>query len=166
MGTRTAPESPAGSPTRATSPESPAPCTPPGKTNTTPWTAGPPKPGAYARPDNDWRIRSVPSTGLKMGSLLDGVSLLEPWVLTSERLEEQLHRELDPSHPLFGVKARAIARRADNDDVLFELSGAPHPLAVVHLTWGQIPDFPADYPVMQFYRSTEDWIENCMKVDH
>ena len=99
-------------------------------------------------------------------TILQGITLLEPWELTDAPLEDQLFRELDTSHPLYGIEAHAVARRSDNDDVLFEVIGAPHPLAVVHLTWGRIPDFPADYPVTQFYRSIEDWIENCMKTDH
>ncbi len=48
-------------------------------------------------------------------------------------LEGELARELRSDHPLFGRRARALARRTDCDDVAFEVE--PGGLCVVHLTW-------------------------------
>lgn len=50
-------------------------------------------------------------------------------------LELELARELTCSHPLHGLRCRAIARRKDQDDVLYELDAPGRPLALVHLTW-------------------------------
>lgn len=50
-------------------------------------------------------------------------------------LEEELARELTCSHPLQGLRCRAIARRADQDDVLYALDEPGLRVALVHLTW-------------------------------
>lgn len=67
-------------------------------------------------------------------------SLITPWetinrLSWAEGLEKELHKELAPTHPLFGLKAQAVATRSDNDDVLFLLPNQQ--MAVVHLTWRQ-----------------------------
>lgn len=67
--------------------------------------------------------------------------------------EAELSREIGTAHLLHGIAARAIARRADQDDVLFALSGSKHRFAVVHLTWkGHAQPDPA-WPHTQFYGS-------------
>jgi hypothetical protein len=48
-------------------------------------------------------------------------------------LERELARELPDGHVLKGVSVRAIARRFDQDDVVFRLEDGR--LCVVHLTW-------------------------------
>ncbi len=48
-------------------------------------------------------------------------------------LEGELARELRSDHPLFGRRARAVARRTDCDDVAFEVESGG--FCVVHLTW-------------------------------
>lgn len=93
---------------------------------------------------------------------------LPPWMSIPEggprTLADELKRELAPGHPLSGVTARAIARRKDNDDVLFELVSAEKPLAVVHLTWRK-EDSP-DWPYTTFYGGWDDWAQRCMLPDH
>lgn len=84
--------------------------------------------------------------------------LKEPWVRVDyEGLEKQLERELSPRHPLYGVEAKAVARRTFDDDVLFELTGHSHKLAQVHLTWGGIQTPP--WPGTEFYRTWAEWKE-------
>lgn len=63
------------------------------------------------------------------------IAWLEPWYFDHSSLELELSREVSVNHPLYGVKAVAIGRRRDNDDVLFFLLEHQPPLAVVHLTW-------------------------------
>jgi len=46
----------------------------------------------------------------------------------------EAHKEIGAEHPLAGAVLETIARRADCDDVLFEVNGGPI-VAVVHLTW-------------------------------
>lgn len=59
------------------------------------------------------------------------------------RLEAELHRELSVGHPLFGVRATALARCGHCDDTLFQLPDGT--FAVVHLTWRGSPE-PAPWP--------------------
>jgi hypothetical protein len=72
----------------------------------------------------------------------DGFAFQIPWHKEDQPLHEELRRELSGRHQLYGVTARAVARRQDNDDVLFELFGsnAPAEFAMVHLTGSSRPD--------------------------
>jgi hypothetical protein len=94
------------------------------------------------------------------------IEMLEPWHLVTEeersRLEVELNRELSFEHVLTGKTLRALARRQDCDDVLFEVDGVG--LAVVHLTWSR--ETRPDWPNTEIYGSITDWIERRMKPDH
>src|SRR4051794_32500517 len=94
------------------------------------------------------------------------IELLEPWrsVTEADRLhfEEELRRELMPGHVLAGTTVRAIARRQDCDDVLFEIIGDG--VAVVHLTWAR--ETSASWPRTERFASMADWVERRMKPDH
>ena len=95
---------------------------------------------------------------------IDDVELLEPWqrVNSAETLETELARELEPGHRLHGRHGlRALARRADRDDVLFANETLA---AVVHLTWAKESD-PA-WPSADLYPSLEAWITQRMEPDH
>lgn len=93
-------------------------------------------------------------------------SLLEPWrsITDDERraLEAELRRELGAGHPLSGMTSRALARRQDCDDVLFEVGGVG--VAVVHLTWSR--EARSDGPSAEIYHSLSEWIDRRMKPDH
>ncbi len=91
---------------------------------------------------------------------------LDPWIPVSSggALERELSTELPPTPLLTGVSLRAIARRLDNDDVLFELTGHDKPLAVVHLSYRREADPQLPWTVL--FDSWEDWVENCMEPDH
>jgi hypothetical protein len=89
---------------------------------------------------------------------------LEPWFFSLSALEIELKRELCPGHSLFQVKALAVGRRRDADDVLFLLPEHAPPLAVVHLTW-QLENNP-QWPAVEFYASIDDFIDRRMKPDH
>jgi len=82
-----------------------------------------------------------------------------PWMAVFEgdaaSLEQELAREVGPGHRLAGRTVRAIARRADQDDVLFELLDSGE-CAVVHLTWGARPEQPP-FPSTRTYPSMEAW---------
>ena len=94
------------------------------------------------------------------------IDFLEPWVALTDaqrsRFEEELRRELTPGHVLAGAAFRAIARRQDCDDVLFELVGDG--VAVVHLTWSRETD--ARWPRTERFASLAEWAERRMKPDH
>jgi hypothetical protein len=98
---------------------------------------------------------------------LANVEWLEPWTsYRSEGFEEELRKEVNSQHPLFGRRAITVGRREDCDDVLFLLPDNPDPLAVVHLTWSMKTLRDSRYPTTRFFRSLDDWIENCMNPDH
>ena len=92
------------------------------------------------------------------------VEWLDPWHRELSGLERELASEVSPQHPLFQLEAVAIARRIDNDDVLFFLPASIPSLAVVHLTWRT--ETVAEWPLTRFYSSLEDFTEHCMKADH
>ncbi len=95
---------------------------------------------------------------------IEDVALLEPWsaVNNAQGLETELARELVPGHRLHGrPNLRAVARRADCDDVLFVSDTIA---AVVHLTWAKEPD-PAS-PSTEIFSSVEDFVARRMNSDH
>jgi len=95
---------------------------------------------------------------------IEDVALLEPWtaVNNAQGLETELARELVPGHRLHGrPNLRAVARRADCDDVLFVSDTIA---AVVHLTWAKEPD-PA-HPSTEIFSSIEDFVSRRMNPDH
>jgi hypothetical protein len=89
-----------------------------------------------------------------------------PWQPVAPGLELELVKEVGTQHPLYQQKAVAVARRLDNDDVLFVLPESALPLAVVHLTWKGSPETSPEWPATKFYASVAAWVENCMKADH
>lgn len=91
---------------------------------------------------------------------------LEPWepVADGQPLEGELHREIGESHALYGHNVRAIARRGDQDDVLFELEKHTHRFALVHLTWSGQRERDARWPATTFFGTWSDWLEQ-MTVD-
>lgn len=100
-----------------------------------------------------------------MKNSLHNVTLPEGWEVTDLPLHEELHRELGESHPLHQVPARAIARRKDNDDVLFFLSEGTSPLVVVHLTWSGKKETDPRFPAFTLYSSIEDWLRGWDAVE-
>src|SRR5678815_2005737 len=65
------------------------------------------------------------------------MELKAPWYTPEDAsdLERELAAELAPGHVLAAVKVKAIARRQDQDDVLFQLLDGSARVAVVHLTY-------------------------------
>lgn len=101
-----------------------------------------------------------------MISNFEKLELLLPWEKCSPGLERELKKEVSPEHILFRVKAVSVARRIDNDDVLFYLPDYEKPFAVVHLIWSGKQDIHSDFPWTVFFSSLADWIENCLKPSH
>jgi hypothetical protein len=94
---------------------------------------------------------------------------LEPWVPVKSRearstFETELCREVGAGHLLLGLSVAAVAKREDQDDVLFMLSDGR--VAEVHLTWRGRQEVDARWPSTAIYPSAEVWIENRMKPDH
>jgi len=89
-----------------------------------------------------------------------------PWErVAPSQFVSELIKEVGPEHPFAQARTIAVGRRIDCDDVLFFLPGERPAFAVVHLTWRGAREQPG-WPSMHWYRSIEDWIENCMAPDH
>ncbi|HTX79580.1 MAG TPA: hypothetical protein VMC62_07930 [Longilinea sp.] len=91
------------------------------------------------------------------------IDWLDPWYFSTSGLESELAQEVSSGHPLYQVKALAVGRRKDNDDVLFLLPDHTPPFAVVHLTW-QHENSP-EWPYAEFFQSVGDFVEQRMKAD-
>jgi hypothetical protein len=99
------------------------------------------------------------------------IEISSPWRILApseaddaERLTAELARELTPGHPLHGLKVKAIARRIDRDDILYEVDDASSPLAMVHLTWSKGTD--PRWPKAKLFRSWEHWFNDEMRSAH
>ena len=119
---------------------------PPGPAFTSPsfWTADP---GARLSRTLVWQspsfriVRAIVHLPRSQGvGLQETVQWIEPWQpidtpSEADALRVELSRELPPAHPLSGLPIRAIARRRDDDDVLFAIEDGSGRVASVHLTW-------------------------------
>src|SRR5262245_60432115 len=87
--------------------------------------------------------------------------LPEGWVVVDSvmagKLEAELKRELPAGHRLAGHQLRAIARRADRDDVLFEPVGVGASVYWVHLTWS-VENNP-EWPWTEVYDGIDDFCD-------
>jgi hypothetical protein len=96
------------------------------------------------------------------------ITLLDPWTAVapgaSEALEKELRRELSPGHILHGLSLRAVARRTDRDDVVFEARGSGE-CAAVHLTWTGRTERPP-FPTTRRFASLDAWASTAMAADH
>lgn len=94
----------------------------------------------------------------RLSSDSDDMDLAEPWRSTEPDeaivLERELAIEIGPGHPLAGIPARALGRRDDRDDVLFELG--PGGWAIVHLTFRQSQEQDVRWPRSERFGSLED----------
>jgi hypothetical protein len=78
--------------------------------------------------------------------------------------EAELHRELSPGHPLYGLPLRAIGRRPDRDDALFAIEDGSGRVVQVHLTWlGAEERLPC--PVARIYNDCAAWIADQKRAD-
>jgi hypothetical protein len=86
---------------------------------------------------------------------------LEPWGGVDEKGRAALEDELRIES---GLKATALVRRFDRDDVLFTLADGQ--VVEVHLTWRGSPEPDPRWPRMQHFPSLEAWVEQRMMPDH
>jgi len=92
-----------------------------------------------------------------MEQSVNNLNLQTPWhaVDNPEGLNRQLQKELNKNHKLFGSKVNAVARRQDNDDVLFYIEKGESEFALVHLTWRQSQHRDGQWPSTYFYKDRE-----------
>lgn len=91
---------------------------------------------------------------------------LPPWTFDTEELSAQLAREIGRDHILYGKDLKTLAKRQDNDDVLFAVFGTDFKYAKVHLTWSKTSHTDTRWPATQCYKDWTDVYENLLVVDH
>lgn len=96
----------------------------------------------------------------------DGIHYLKPWHLNSTDLTDQLHKEINKKHILYNKVVKTIARRQDNDDVLFEVDNGDFKYAVVHMTWTQKASEDPRYPRTETFKNWQEVYENRIIKDH
>lgn len=115
---------------------------------------------AKQRPD---KLHDEPN---QSGNKAPATDFLLPWQPSTEDQTQQLQKEINNQHVLYGKMLKTIARRQDNDDVLFEVSNAAFQYAVVHLTWKQNSEEDARYPLTITYQDWKELFEKRIIPDH
>ena len=94
---------------------------------------------------------------------------IAPWQAISaqgqEAYELELHLELTPGHPLYGVNVSAVGRLCHGDDILFALHDHPAQLAVVHLTFTGRPEREPRWPSVTFFSDLDHWVARGLMPD-
>lgn len=96
----------------------------------------------------------------------DALHYLKPWHPDNTDMVIQLHKEMNKRHLLYGKPVKTLARRQDNDDVLFEVNDADFKYAVVHLTWAQKVPEDSNYPRTKTYKNWQELYETRIVIDH
>jgi hypothetical protein len=91
---------------------------------------------------------------------------LTPWHFADKGLNSQLEKEISRGHMLYGKDIKTIARRQDNDDVLFAVFDSDFKYARVHLTWPHSRLTDTDYPTTKTYKDWDDVYENLFIPDN
>lgn len=93
--------------------------------------------------------------------------ILEPWYATKDNFVDQLKKEIGKEHILHGREVRSIAKREDNDDVLFEvIASSDFMYAKVHLTWASEPADDSLWPLTQCYKTWQEVYDYVMIPDN
>ncbi|BDD03903.1 hypothetical protein [Aureibacter tunicatorum] len=100
----------------------------------------------------------------------NAIEFLQPWYRIEESnrskaLENELRKELSPEHQLFNNELKAIAKREDTDDVLFQFDNSER-YAVVHLTWKNKNEKNHNYPRTEIFEHWTDLYENRILFDY
>ena len=95
--------------------------------------------------------------------MYNNVELSEPWYWTDQDLAGQLTREINDDHVLYGKEVKTLARRRDNDDVLFMVDKKI--FAVVHLTWSNGRHRESHWPITYLYDSWSNLYVNRILKD-
>lgn len=77
-------------------------------------------------------------------------------------MNDELNKEMCKGHKLYGLKFKALARKADRDVFLFNVEGAGSPLYVVHLTWSK--ETSPEWPWITPFESKDDFTSNWKRI--
>ena len=101
--------------------------------------------------------------------MVDNINWLEPWdslCVEPSYFEKELYKEVGRQHILHGKKVKAIGKRYDCEEVLFQVHNSEFCYVVVHLTYCSKEDEHSNYPRTKIYKNLDDWIDKCMVPDH
>lgn len=92
---------------------------------------------------------------------MNDIEFKKPWVLIEsdlekKRLKEELEKEINSNHVLYGKENIPIARREENDDVIFKISDDS--FALVHLTWLGKQEIDERFPFTEIFSSLKELI--------
>ncbi|MCC7376199.1 MAG: hypothetical protein IT581_16190 [Verrucomicrobiales bacterium] len=97
------------------------------------------------------------------------LNLLTPWEPidpeAAEKYEHEYAMEIAKGHPLYGAPVRAIARRIDRDEVLFELLRSLCDYVVVNLTWSGNEENDRRLPEFELFLHDEV-MDRCIRPAH
>jgi hypothetical protein len=98
------------------------------------------------------------------------MEIKKPWYEIEDNkkqiLEDELVKELNPNHVLYGKIFSIICRRYDCDDFAYQINDNTGRYAIVHLTWKH-PDVE-QWPSTEIYKNIEDLykkIESDCKIE-
>lgn len=97
------------------------------------------------------------------------IEWLEPWdnlCTKPSSFERELFSEVGNQHILYGKRVKALGRRYDCDDFLFQVFDSEFSYAVVHLTYSKKVEGNPNYPKTKVYKDLDDWLNKCMLPDH
>jgi hypothetical protein len=78
------------------------------------------------------------------------------------KFEDEYANEIAKGHPLYGVPVRAVGRRIDRNEVLFQLLRHLCDYVVVHLTWSGREEPPPQSPSFELFLDDEI-MEKCIR---
>lgn len=95
----------------------------------------------------------------------DELIFYPPWtkIESGDFLENEIKKELSKNHILFGKELKPIAKREDNDDVLFKIG--QQEMAVVHLTWSGKNEGNSEFPKTSIFPHWTDVYEKVISID-
>ena len=79
-----------------------------------------------------------------------------PWYETDQDLTQQLRLEIASNHVLANKRVKTLARRGDNDDVLYRIDDDDLKYAIVHLTWKQSKHSGLEWPRTRLFKSLDE----------
>jgi len=85
--------------------------------------------------------------------------LPEPWYWTDDDLLQQLRKEIGLNHNLRGGILKTLARRQDNDDVLFQLDNEK--FVIVHLIWNE--SFDSKWPRFKIFGNWSETFDQILR---
>ncbi len=86
----------------------------------------------------------------------NAIKYKNPWHETDQDLTKQLKLEIASNHVLANKIVKTIARRGDNDVVLYKIIDNDSEYAIVHLTWKQSKHTDSEWPRTRIFKNLDE----------